>query len=137
MLPPCFDCGCIPPNIPDDLFKQAVLITLCNILVATGGGAENPFEFQPEVDIDDSAITGAYVATGFFAGMTQSNFFRISNNTDATINVRVGAAGGTFTLLSNSSEVFSSGIYSVDEFYLKHAGVAPTLGNVTFEGAAR
>jgi len=33
-ITPCEPCDCVSPNIPNDLFKQQVLIVLCAILDA-------------------------------------------------------------------------------------------------------
>jgi len=137
---PCAPCdgGCIPGNIPNDVFKQAVLEALCDIVNAiNGGGLDNPFEIQSLVTVPFGSVTPGYTATGFFNGFTQSNFFKVTNNTDTTVDVRVGASGGTFQLPANGSKQFDSGIIAVDNIYLKYDSVAPTLGNVLFEGAAR
>ncbi len=136
-LDECAPCNCIPVNIPNDKFKRDVELLLCELIAATTGGGATPFAFQTLVNVPFGSITASYVSTGFFAGKTESNFLRITNNTDTTVDVRVGLAGGTIQLLSNSSQDFNNEIFTVDTLYLKYDSAPATLGSVQFEGAAR
>lgn len=48
-LVPCSPCACVDSNIPNDVFKQNTIITLCAILTAVGGEGSGPVRYDTEI----------------------------------------------------------------------------------------
>src|SRR5574340_961961 len=126
-ITPCVPCGCIPGNIQEQTFKQDVLIVLCAILAASGGGS-TPITATPyaQVSVAAAAVPNAYASQGF-ASVKE---LTVINTTDADLEFQFDGSGAGIvhnTVLSNSIRTISfTPATATGPVYMRYKSAAPT-----------